>query len=211
MQIPVCTFLCFPVQRASVSGWLNLCRWKGSCLNESKNQFSEKCAPAICHLQTCYYYSELAGRAGSWPRTEISRRGRLQCAALTKLLHLFCASCRHRSLLNFNAPYTYRRYINSIYWHRCHAVDRNYGHLLYLSPSAARARQRGKRSFACDNDVTPEITAAVLILAVRAHLSAPWETHRAGYQWKRPLHQLPALYSSFVLASNHGLSPGEVA
>lgn len=90
-----------------------------------------------------------------------------------KLLHLFCASsCSHHSLLNFNAQYTYRIYISSISWYRCHAVDRNYGHLLYLSPSAAHARQRGKRSFARDNDVTPEITAVVLILAVRTHLSA---------------------------------------
>lgn len=44
-----------------------------------------------------------------------------------------------------------------------------------FSPSAAYTRHRGKHSFACDNYVTPEIAAAVLILAVCTHLLALYD------------------------------------
>lgn len=115
-------FLCFPGQRAP---------WKGSRLNESKNQFSEKRAPAICHLQTCYYFSELAVRAG-W-RLRQKYRPEPTCLSLSLLFSV--VSCPHHSPFFVGFFLTHNTHAicinSSIYSHACHA-----GHVLYFSPSA---------------------------------------------------------------------------
>lgn len=69
----------------------------------------------------------------------------------------------------------------------------------------------GTRSFLCNNYVTPGITAAVLILAGCAHLSALCDRlTRLATNLKDTITQAPVIYSLFVLASDNGLRRGKV-
>lgn len=130
---------------------------------------------------------------------DISRQARKVFMQMHQALFCYIKSCFWISMQG-----THPKYRNSsIYSPACHAVSRNYGHLLYFSPSAVHTCQRGKHSCACDNYVTLEITAAVLILAISTHLSALCDELAELATNLRHQYTSPLLYSLFAFTSNY--------